>query len=148
MNNGKRVITQKKSVLFLCVANSCRSQMAEGLVRHYLGGYFNVESAGIIATYVNPYAIKVMNELGIDISNQRSKDISEFNEHNFDIIITLCDEGDAICPEWYGGGEKIHMPFSDPIKAKGTDEEIMKVFRSIRDDMKEKIISFLRTKLH
>jgi len=147
MSFSKNVVNTKKRILFLCVANSCRSQMAEGLVRHYLGDYFDVESAGIIATYVNPYAIRVMNELGIDISSYRSKDISEFNEHNFDIIITLCDEGDAVCPEWFGGGEKIHIPFIDPVKTKGTDEEITKAFRAVRDDMKEKLIPFLKKKL-
>ncbi len=121
--------------------------MAEGLVRHYLGEYFDAESAGIIATYVNPYAIRVMNELGIDINNYHSKDISEFNEHNFDIIITLCDDGDAICPEWFGGGEKVHIPFRDPVKTKGTEEEITNAFRAVRDEMKEKLITFLRTKI-
>ncbi|MBI4810519.1 MAG: arsenate reductase ArsC [Ignavibacteriales bacterium] len=140
-------MNQKKRILFLCIANSCRSQMAEGLVRHYLGDYFYVESAGIIATIVNPNAIKVMDELGIDISGHRSKDLSEFNEHNFDIIITLCDEGDALCPEWFGGGEKVHIGFSDPIRAKGSEEEVLKVFRSVRDDMKKKLMSFLQTKI-
>ena len=133
----------KLRVLFLCVANSCRSQMAEGLIHHYLGEYFDVESAGYMATFVHPNAIRVMDEIGIDIREQRSKAVSEFYGQNFDIVITVCDEGDALCPVWIGDENKVHIGFPDPVKVKGTKEEVINVFRLVRDQMKEKLLKYL-----
>jgi len=141
MNQQSEIRIQKLKVLFLCVANSCRSQMAEGVTRHFLGGQFEAFSAGTMATYVNPNAIKVMNEIGIDISHHRSKEVAEFAEQSFDLVITVCEEGDAACPVWLGGGNKVHIPFYDPVRARGTEEEVLTVFRRVRDEMKEKLFS-------
>ncbi|MBI5217137.1 MAG: arsenate reductase ArsC [Ignavibacteriae bacterium] len=135
---------QKLKVLFLCVANSCRSQMAEGLTRHYLGEHFDAYSAGYMSTYVNPNAIKVMAEIGIDISGHRSKEVSEFHGQPFDIVITVCEEGDAACPVWLGEGNKVHLPFYDPVRASGTEEEVLAVFRRVRDEMKETLLVYLK----
>ncbi len=143
---GKEIRNQKSRVLFLCVANSCRSQMAEGLTRHYLGEHFEVFSAGYMSTYVNPNAIKVMSELGIDISHHRSKEVSEFQGEKFDVVITVCDEGDASCPVWLGEGNKVHIPFYDPVQARGTEEEVLSAFRRVRDEMKETLLSYLKDK--
>ncbi|MBI3195414.1 MAG: arsenate reductase ArsC [Ignavibacteriae bacterium] len=138
---GKEFSNQKLKVLFLCVANSCRSQMAEGLARHYLGERFDAFSAGYMSTYVNPNAIKVMAEIGIDISHHRSKEVSEFQGEKFDIVITVCDEGDVLCPVWLGEGNNVHIPFYDPVQARGTEEEVLAVFRLVRDEMKEKLLA-------
>ncbi len=135
---------QKKRVLFLCVANSCRSQIAEGLTRHYLGHYIEVESAGFIGTFVHPMAIRVMGELGIDISNQVSKPISGFDDRKFDIIITLCEDADALCPVWFGGGKQVHIGFPDPVRVTGKEEKVLEAFRKTRDDIKEQILTFLK----
>ena len=126
----------KIRILFLCVANSCRSQMAEGLIRHYLGEYFDVESAGYMATIVHPNAIRVMDEIGIDIRKHRSKAVSEFYGQKFDVVITVCDEGDALCPVWIGNENKVHIGFQDPVRTKGTEKDVLDVFRLVRDKMK------------
>ncbi|TAK56641.1 MAG: arsenate reductase ArsC [Bacteroidetes bacterium] len=144
MNHQSAIRNQKLKVLFLCVANSCRSQMAEGLARHYLGEYLDAESAGTIATFVHPNAIKVLAELGIDISKHRSKDVSEFYGQKFDLVVTVCDEGDERCPVWLGKGNKAHIPFYDPVKATGTEEEILQAFRNVRDDIRERLLSYLK----
>ncbi len=147
-NNRQSKISNRKSrVLFLCVANSCRSQMAEGLTRHYLGENFEAYSAGYMSTYVNPNAIKVMSELGIDISHHRSKEVSELHGEKFDVVITVCNEGDALCPVWLGEGNKVHIPFYDPVQATGTEEEVLKVFRRVRDEMKETLFTYLKNAL-
>jgi len=137
----------KTRVLFLCVANSCRSQMAEGLARHYLGGKIEAASAGIMKSFVHPLAIAVMKEIGIDISSQRSKNMVEFDGHSFDFVISVCEESDSLCPAWIGAGEKFHIGFPDPAKNKGTQEEALNSFRSVRDDMRERLISFLKSKI-
>ena len=137
----------KLRVLFLCIANSCRSQMAEGLVRHYLGESVEAASAGTMETYVHPLAIQIMKEIGIDISNYRSKNMVEFVDRSFDFVITVCEESDSLCPVWIGGGEKIHIGFPDPVRVRGTQEERLSAFRTVRDDMKEKLISFLKSKI-
>ncbi|MBI3189514.1 MAG: arsenate reductase ArsC [Ignavibacteriales bacterium] len=144
MNQQSEFSNQKLKVLFLCVANSCRSQMAEGLTRHFLGEQFEAFSAGYMSTYVNPNAIKVMSELGIDISHHRSKEVAEFHGQEFDVIITVCDEGDILCPVWLGEGNKVHIPFYDPVQAIGTEEEVLKVFRQVRDEMKQKLLTYLK----
>ncbi len=134
---------RKLTVLFLCVANSCRSQMAEGLARHFLSDTVEAFSAGTFSTYVNPNAIKVMAELGIDISPQRSKDVSEFSGQSFDLAVTVCDEGAESCPVWLGHGKKIHKGFPDPAHTIGTENEILEAFRSTRDAMREQLLPFI-----
>lgn len=132
----------KKRVLFICTNNSCRSQMAEGIVNHYLGERVEAFSAGTAPTSVNPRAIQSMKEMGIDISGQRSKSMDEFAGQNFDYVITLCQSANEQCPLFFGGVRKIHMGFDDPAAATGSDEEIMAEFRRVRDEIKDKLLEF------
>jgi arsenate reductase len=125
----------KKKVLFLCTGNSCRSQMAEGLLRSFYGDKYEVFSAGVNPTSVNPNAITVMKEIGIDISGQKSKSVNEFINQIFDIIITVCDNAKESCPIFQGKAERLHWSFFDPAEAVGTQEEILQVFRKIRDEI-------------
>ncbi|MDI6742309.1 MAG: arsenate reductase ArsC [Smithella sp.] len=135
----------KKRVLFLCTANSCRSQMAEGIANHFWGDKFEAYSAGTQASFVNPMAIEVMKAIGIDISGHRSKNLSEFDGQNFDYVITLCGDANETCPLYIGGTKKTHIGFDDPAKATGSAEEILKEFRRVRDEIKEKLGDFFET---
>ena len=135
----------KKRVLFLCTANSCRSQMAEGIVNHFLGDKIEAFSAGTEATYVNPTAIEVMKEIGIDISNHQSKNLTAFDGQSFDYVITLCGNANETCPLYIGGAKKTHIGFNDPAKATGTQDEILKKFHRVRDEIKEKLTAFFQT---
>ena len=133
-----------KQVLFLCTGNSCRSQMAEGLVNHFLAGQWAAHSAGTRpAGYVHPLAIRAMVELGIDIAHNASKHTDEFREIPLDVVVTVCDSAAEDCPVWLGNGRKQHISFPDPAHATGTEEEQMAVFRQVRDDIREQIITFL-----
>jgi arsenate reductase len=129
----------KKKVLFLCTENSCRSQMAEGILRHLMGDKFEVESAGTLPSVVNPIAIKVMAEIGIDISGHRSKSVQEFQGVNFDFIITTCDAARETCPVFPGKARHLHWSFNDPAKTEGSEEEILSVFRKVRDEIMQRI---------
>jgi arsenate reductase len=135
--------TDKKRVLFLCTGNSARSQMAEGLLRHLAGDRFEVYSAGVEPTDVNPLAIKVMAEIGIDISHQRSKSVNEFSGRDFDYVITLCDSARQTCPVFPSKHKNIHWGLEDPVLMHGTEDEKIRVFRKIRDQIKENIINLL-----
>ncbi|MCM8798936.1 MAG: arsenate reductase ArsC [Candidatus Omnitrophica bacterium] len=135
----------KTKVLFLCTGNSARSQMAEGFLRHMAGDRFEVFSAGLKPTQVNPLAIKVMAEVGIDISKHRSKSVSEFIGQNFDYVITVCDNAKQTCPVFPGKYEKIHWSLEDPAQAQGTEEEKLAVFMKVRDKILENIIAFLNS---
>jgi arsenate reductase (thioredoxin) len=142
---GKIMIQKStpKTVLFLCTGNSCRSQMAEELVNHYLAGDWQAFSAGVVpAGYVHPLAIQVLSELGIDHKG-RSKSVKEFYGQKFDQVITVCSDADQNCPVWLGEGKKTHIGFPDPAQAQGTDEEKLVVFRSVRDDMRGRILDYL-----
>ena len=132
----------KKKVLFLCTANSCRSQMAEGIANHFLGDRIEAFSAGTEASYVNSRAIEVLREIGIDISGHRSKNVDEFAGEQFDCTITLCGDARDNCPMFSGGGERVHIGFTDPAKATGNEEEIMGAFRRVRDEIKEALIKY------
>jgi len=132
----------KKKILFLCTKNSVRSQMAEGLMNHLRADQFEAYSAGVEPLWVHPYAIEVMKEMGIDISKQRSKHLDEFKQIPFDYIVSLCDNAAATCPVFEGGGERIHHAFTNPADAKGTEEEKKNVFRKVRDELKDYILSF------
>ncbi len=136
----------KKRVLFLCTGNSARSQMAEGLLRRLAGERFEVFSAGIKPTAVNPLAIKAMDEIGIDIARQRSKSVSEFVEHKFDYIITVCDHSKQTCPVFPGQNQKISWDLEDPVLAEGMEEEKIMMFRKIRDRIKENLLKFITIK--
>jgi arsenate reductase len=132
----------KKRFLFLCTANSCRSQMAEGLVNHFLGDRFVANSAGTQASLVHPLAIEVMKEIGIDISSHRSKNLSEFDGQTFDYVITLCGDANETCPLYIGGTKKTHIGFDDPAKATGSHEDILREFRRVRDEIKDKLTQY------
>src|SRR4030067_2113790 len=121
-----------KRVLFICTRNSARSQMAEALINHDLAGQFDAFSAGTEPSFVNPLAIAVMKELGIDISRQRSKGLNEFDGQKFDYVITLCSQADEACPVFFGGTKKIHMGFPDPTETAGSDEEKLGNFQKVR----------------
>jgi arsenate reductase len=110
--------------------------MAEGLLRALYGERFEVHSAGLIPTSVNPYAVKVMAEIGIDISMQRSKSLEEFRGEKFDYVITVCDQASKSCPFFLGGEKQIHRGFEDPAAYKGTEEETLAIFRRVRDEIK------------
>ncbi|GLI38562.1 arsenate reductase ArsC [Geobacter hydrogenophilus] len=135
----------KQRVLFLCTHNANRSQMAEGLVNHFLGERWEASSAGTEATAVNPRAIRAMAEMGIDISGQRSKTLSEFDGQTFDRVITLCGGASEKCPLFVGGVRREHLGFDDPSRATGTEEEIMAEFRRVRDEMKKALLELLTT---
>ena len=132
-----------KKILFLCTGNSCRSQMGEGFMRHMAGNKFEVFSAGVEPTEVNPYAIKVMAEAGIDISSHKSKSVNEFLEQEFDYVITVCNHAKQVCPVFPGQYERIHWDIEDPADAKGSEQEKLAFFRKIRDEIKEKCLEFL-----
>jgi arsenate reductase len=134
-------------VLFLCTENACRSQMAEGLVNHDLAGQVQAFSAGVRPSRVNPRAIQVMAELGIDISHHRSKSVDDLAEKPFDLVITVCDQAQEQCPLFPGETEVLHVGFPDPGRATGTEEEIMVAFRQVRDEMREQLIPLLQQKL-
>lgn len=133
----------KKRVLILCTGNSARSQMAEGLLRHDGGGKFEVESAGVISSFVRPQAIKAMKEIGIDISGHRSKSVDEFAGQDFDFVITVCDNAKESCPVFPGKVQRIHWSFDDPAEAEGSEEEKLAVFRRVRDEIHEHLQEFI-----
>jgi len=133
----------KKKVLFLCTHNSCRSQMAEGIVNHLLGDRFQAFSAGTEKTRVNPLAIQVLAEIGIDISSHYSKTLVQFEGDQFDHVITLCGSANEQCPLFVGGAKRVHIGFDDPSRTAGTQEEIVADFRRVRDEIKEKITTYL-----
>ena len=132
-----------KRVLFICTKNSSRSQMAEALVNHDLQGRFEAFSAGMDPSFVHPLAIMVMKELGIDISNQRSKGLDEFAGQKFDYVITLCSQADEACPVFFGGTRKTHMGFPDPTATTGSEEDKIATFRRIRDQIRDQVVGFL-----
>ena len=134
-------------ILVLCTGNSCRSQIAEGYLKHFAKDSAQVYSAGIEAHGVNPRAIKVMKEDGIDISNQTSNKVDEYKKINFDLIITVCDNAKERCPVFPSNAKKFHHDFPDPAKAKGTEEEIMNQFRTVRDMIKDYSRNFIEMNL-
>jgi arsenate reductase len=121
-----------KNILVLCTGNSCRSQIAEGFLRHYAGEKANIYSAGVETHGVNPRAISIMNEVGIDLSNHTSNHVDEYIDINFDFVITVCDNAKERCPYFPTNAEKLHNNFPDPAKASGTEEEIVNEFRRVR----------------
>jgi arsenate reductase len=125
-----------KNILVLCTGNSCRSQIAEGYLRYFAGPKANVYSAGIETHGVNPKAIKVMAEDGIDISRHTSNNVDEYVDIPFDYVITVCDNAKENCPYFPTQAQKLHYNFPDPAKAKGTEAEIMDEFRRVRELIK------------
>jgi arsenate reductase len=135
VNQENRV--NKISVLFLCTGNSARSQMAEAFLRKYGGDRFEPYSAGLEPKGINPYTVRVMNEIGIDLSNQRSKDVMEYMGHkHFGYLITVCAHAEKNCPTTFPGiSERQHWPLEDPAAFQGSDEATMTKFREIRDQI-------------
>lgn len=134
-----------KRVLILCTGNSCRSQMAEELWKSLGASEWQAESAGSKPSgYVHPLAIQAMNELDIDLSANTSKSLDQFAEQEFDLVVTVCDNAKESCPVFPGATETLHWPFDDPADATGTDEEKMILFRRVRDEIKEKIQTWLK----
>ena len=134
----------KRKVLFLCTGNSCRSQMAEAIINARLGETWEAFSAGTKpAGYVHPKALAALAEIGIQHTG-RSKLADEFRDVDFDLVVTVCDSAAEECPIWLGKGKRIHHSFPDPAKAEGTDEEIMQVFRTVRDAIEREISHLLR----
>jgi arsenate reductase len=134
----------ERRVLFLCTGNSCRSQIAEGLVNYFLGEQWAAYSAGTQpAGYVHPLAIKVMLELGINISDYRSKSVDTFRNNHFDLIVTVCDDAAENCPLWLEPGRVVHMGFPDPAQARGSQSQQLEVFRQVRDAIRQQILDHL-----
>ena len=125
----------KKKVLFICTHNAARSQMAEGLLNALYGNRLKAFSAGTTPTKVNPIAIKVMAEIGIDISKNRSKSIEEFRGETFDYVVTVCNHAQATCP-FFPGKKILHQSFRDPSEFKGSEDTILKEVRWVRDEIK------------
>lgn len=132
----------KKKVLFICTHNSARSQMAEGLLNALYGDRYEAFSAGTSPTKVNPYAIKTMQEIGIDISQNRSKSLDEFKGTRFHYVVTVCDNAKEACPFFPNGLKYLHKSFIDPSQTTGTDAEKSEAFRVIREEIKDWIEKF------
>jgi len=133
-----------KRVLLICTKNSARSQMAEALINHDLGERVQAYSAGIEPSSVHPLAVKVMGEMGIDISRHRSKALDEFADQKFDYVITLCSQANEACPIFFGGTKRLHMDFPNPAAVQGNEEEKISAFRQVRDQIREELEKFLR----
>ncbi|MCL4123718.1 UNVERIFIED_CONTAM: hypothetical protein GTU68_024176 [Idotea baltica] len=135
-----------KRVLILCTGNSCRSQMAEGLFRVLSDGQWESHSAGSKPSgYVHPLAIRAMSDHGVDISGGVSKSVDEFNGQEFDLVVTVCDNAHEACPIFPGAKDRQHWPFDDPADATGSEEEQLKVFGRVRDEIEQTIAGFLST---
>jgi len=133
----------KQKVLFLCTHNSCRSQMAEGIVNSDLGERFEAFSAGTVATSVNPLAIRMLAEIGIDISGHHSKTLDLFAAVRFDHVITLCGSANEQCPLFFGGVQRAHIGFDDPSQGTGSPDETLAEFRRVRDEIRSKLRAYL-----
>ena len=135
-------MTNKQSILILCTGNSARSQMAEGLLRHDYGDFFDVVSAGTQPSIVRPEAIAVMDSIGIDISSHRSKNVLEFQHKQFDHVITVCDNARENCPVFFGTVNRVHHSFDDPATVVGTETQRLAEFARVRDEMRDYLTQF------
>jgi len=135
--------TMKQRVLVVCTGNSCRSQMAEGFLRRFSNSTMEVFSAGTHPCFVHPLAIAVMREVGVDISKHRSKFVDEFLGQRFDYVITVCDNAKEACPVFPGAKRTVHMLFADPVQYIGPEEERLRCFRRVRDEIASRMKDFL-----
>jgi arsenate reductase len=134
-----------KKVLILCTGNSCRSQMAEAIVNHFLPDQWQAFSAGTKPSgYVHPMAIQVLDEIGIT-HHGISKSTEKFRDENLDLVITVCDDAAENCPVWLGAGKRVHIGFPDPALAQGTDQEKLAVFSQVRDDIRLRTLAYLNS---
>lgn len=143
----KEEMMNKKTIMFLCTGNSCRSQMAEGWARKYWGNEFNVYSAGTKKHGMNERAIKVMKEAGVDISSHHSKTVDELPEVTFNYVVTVCDHAHENCP-YFPGGKIVHVGFQDPpdlTKEMKDEEEVLAVYRRVRDEIEAFIKDMKKT---
>ena len=136
---------KKEKIIFICTGNACRSQIAEGIMRHLAGDKFDVFSAGSYPTQVHPMSIKVMREVGVDIAFQSSDPISKFLNENIDIVITVCDNADKACPSFPGNFERIHWGIKDPFKEGASDSDNLVNFRKTRQDLTIRIKNLLKS---
>jgi arsenate reductase len=136
-------MTERIEVLILCTGNSARSQMAEGLLRNMAGDATEVASAGVAPTRIRPEAIEAMKEIGIDISNHRSKSIDELITQAFDYVITVCDNANQHCPMFPSACRRIHWSIEDPATVAGDDETRLEAFRRARDELRERLDKFI-----
>jgi arsenate reductase len=135
----------KSKVLILCTGNSCRSQMAEALINNRLPDDWVAFSAGTDpAGYVHPLALEVLKEIGIS-HHGTSKHIDQLPTKDFDLVITVCDDAAENCPIWLGEGKRIHIGFQDPAAAQGTDDEVIGIFRTVRDQISDRLIYFVKS---
>jgi arsenate reductase len=138
-------ITPPRQVLILCTGNSCRSQIAEAVVNHDLSGRWLAQSAGTRpAGMVHPLAVQVLTEIGISHQGE-SKSVERFRGQPFDAVITVCGDAEENCPLWLGPGKRVHIGFPDPAKARGSDAQILAVFRQVRDDIRLQIVAYLNS---
>lgn len=135
--------SQKQKLLFLCTGNSCRSQMAEGLLRNLAGDQFDVFSAGTHPSHVHPMSIKIMDEIEIDISHHTSDHIADYLDQGIDILISVCDSAKQLCPTFPGNVKQIHWSISDPFSGWSTDDEFLDNYRDCRDTIQKYIKKFL-----
>lgn len=135
----------KQRVLILCTANSARSQMAEGLLRHLAGDKLEVFSAGAKPSVVNPFAIQAMQQRGIDISHHRSKHLNEFINEPFDYVLTVCDAAAETCPVFPGKAQRMHWSFPDPAAVEGSDADILASFIQVRDGLEKTLGEWAKT---
>ena len=133
----------KMKVIFICTGNACRSQMAEGLLRHRAGDKFEVYSAGSHPSHLHPASVAVMNELGIDISHHKSDPVDDYLDIGIDIVITVCDNAQQSCPTFPGNVERIHWGLDDPYHGWGAKPEDLPPYRETRDELKERIEGFI-----
>ena len=138
---------EKQRVIFVCTGNSARSQMAEAFLRQYASDHFEAYSAGLEPKPINPFTIQVMNEIGVDISSQRSKGVGEYlGKVLFQYLVTVCDDAEKNCPSvWPGVTTRLHWSFEDPARFEGSDEEILSKFRQVRVLIDQRIKSWLET---
>jgi arsenate reductase len=135
---------EKKNVLFVCSHNSARSQMAEAFLRHVAGDRFNVYSAGLESTEIHPMTRQVMSEAGFDLEGQRSKSLDEVRDIQFRWAIIVCAKADEQCPANYFNAIRLFWPFENPSAAEGTEAQRLMKFREVRDQIKEKLLAWLR----
>jgi len=136
-------VTEPIRVLFVCTGNSARSQIAEALLRDFGGGEFEVNSAGTEPGLVNPYSVRVLDEIGIDWSGARSKSVTEFIGRQFDYVITVCDRARQTCPVFPGNHNTLHWGLDDPAEVEGTDEQKLEAFRRTRTELATRLHPFV-----
>lgn len=142
-------MTDKTRILFLCTGNSARSQMAEAFLRKHGGDRFEAHSAGLEPKGINPYTCRVLEEVGLDMAGQSSKDLSTYlGKLHFGYLITVCSNAEERCPLFPGIGIRLHWPFEDPAAVEGSDEEKLAMFRKVRDQIEARILEWLSEDRH